>query len=458
MLVYTAILRSMTERKLRFESVLLPTGWAADVCVSVNAGGVITGIETGSKAGEFVPGIAVPGMANLHSHTHQRLMQGLAERAGLGPDSFWTWREVMYGFALKLSPEDVEAVAAQAFMEMLCAGFTSVGEFQYLHHQPDGSPYANRAELSLRGVEAAKVTGIGLTMLPVFYAHGGFGGKPPSDGQRRFINSVDGFLAIHGELAKTGCKLGIAPHSLRAVTKDELLALLDGTPAGQPVHIHVAEQLQEVADCLLFANTRPVNYLLDHFPVNKNWCAIHATHLVSDEITRLAKSAAVAGLCPTTEANLGDGIFPARKFLDEGGTFGIGTDSHVSISVAEDLRMLEYSQRLSHHTRNALAEGPGQSTGRSLFAHALKGGHQALQQNSGEIVLGGRADIVVLDDEHPSMLGREKDQALDAWIFSAGNAAVRDVYVGGKRLIENGRHINHDRIIQNFKAAQRRLS
>ncbi len=447
----------MKERKFRFESLLLPTGWAADVCVSVNAAGVITGIETGSTAGEFVPGIVVPGMANLHSHTHQRLMQGLAERAGLGPDSFWTWREVMYGFALKLSPEDLEAVAAQAFMEMLCAGFTSVGEFQYLHHQPDGSPYANRAELSLRCVAAAGATGIGLTMLPVYYAHSGFGGQPPTEGQRRFINDADGFLKIRDELAKVGCHLGIAPHSLRAVTFEGLNKVLAATPVGQPVHIHVAEQLKEVADCLQWANQRPVQYLMDHFRVDKNWCIIHATHLVVDEITRLAKSGAVAGLCPTTEANLGDGIFPARAFIDAGGTFGIGSDSHISISVAEDLRMLEYSQRLSRHTRNALAEGPGQSTGRSLYVRALKGGAQALQQNCGEIAIGRRADFVVLNPDHHALLGRAEDQALDSWIFSGGTACVRDVYVGGQRLVEHGRHIHHDAIIRNFKAAQRRL-
>jgi formimidoylglutamate deiminase len=448
----------MTERKLRFESLLLPSGWAEDVCLSIDAAGVITGVEADSKSGDPISGTAVPGMANLHSHTHQRLMQGLAERAGLGPDSFWTWREVMYGFALKLSPEDLEAVAAQAFMEMLCAGFTSVGEFQYLHHQPDGTAYAKRAELSLRCVAAAEETGIGLTILPVYYAHGGFGGQAPTQGQRRFINSVDGFLEIHSELARSGCKLGIAPHSLRAVTKDGLKAVISATPSGQPVHIHVAEQLQEVADCLLWADKRPVHYLLDNFAVGKNWCAIHATHLVADEITGLAKSGAVAGLCPTTEANLGDGVFPARAFLDAGGAFGIGTDSHVSISVAEDLRMLEYSQRLSHHRRNTLADGPGESTGRSLFNRALKGGAQALQQNSGAIEIGRRADIVVLDLEHPSMLGRAKDQALDAWIFSTGNSAVRDVYVGGRLLVEQGRHINHDAIIQKFKAAQRRLA
>ncbi len=448
----------MTERKLRFESLLLPAGWAADVCITIDAAGLITGIEKDSMAGEPVSGIAIPGMANLHSHVHQRLMLGLAERAGLGPDSFWTWREAMYDFALKLSPEDLEAVAAQAFMDMLCAGFTSVGEFQYLHHQPDGSPYANRAELSLRCVAAASSAGIGLTMLPVYYAHGGFGGQAPTQGQRRFINSVDGFLEIHAELMRSGCTLGIAPHSLRAVTKDGLNAVLAATPQGQPVHIHVAEQLQEVADCLLWANQRPVQYLLDNFAVGKNWCAIHATHLVADEITGLAKSGAVAGLCPTTEANLGDGVFPARAFLDAGGSFGIGTDSQVCISVAEDLRMLEYSQRLFHHRRNVLSDGPGESTGRSLLQRALNGAAQALQQNCGAIGIGRRADIVVLDPTHSALLGRQKDQVLDAWIFSAGNAAVRDVYVGGKRMVEQGRHIQHDQIARNFQAAQRRLS
>jgi formimidoylglutamate deiminase len=245
---------------------------------------------------------------------------------------------------------------------------------------------------------------------------------------------------------------------LRAVTFDGLNAVLAATPTSQPVHIHVAEQLMEVADCLQWASQRPVQYLLDHFRVDKNWCVIHATHLVADEVSRLAKSGAVVGLCPTTEANLGDGIIPARAFLDAGGTFGIGTDSHASISVAEDLRMLEYSQRLLRHTRNALSDGPGRSTGRSLYLRALKGGAQALQQNSGEIAIGRRANIVVLDPDHHALLGREGDQALDSWVFSGGNACVRDVYVGGNRLVENGRHIHHDAIVRNFKATQRRLS
>jgi formimidoylglutamate deiminase len=443
-------------RKLRFQSALLPQGWGRDVCVSIDASGLIAAI--GSGEGEPVSGIAVPGMANVHSHAHQRLMQGLAERAGPGADSFWTWREVMYGFALKLTPEDLEAVAAQAYMEMLCAGFTSVGEFQYLHHQPDGTPYETRAELSLRCLAAAEQVGIGMTMLPVLYSYGGFGGAAPHEGQRRFINDVDGFLKIHAQLEKGQHQLGVAPHSLRAVTKDKLRAVLQATAQSQPVHIHVAEQVKEVDDCVAWSGERPVDYLLDNFVVNENWCAIHATHMTADETVRLAKSGAVAGLCPTTEANLGDGVFPAVSFMKPGGAFGIGSDSHISISPAEDLRMLEYSQRLTHHTRNALTAGPGQSTGRSIYEAATRGGAQALQQNMGAIEIGKRADFVVLDDEHHSLLGRAEDNALDAWIFSGGNACVRDVYVGGKLLMKDREHLHRASITQNFKKTLARLS
>ncbi len=441
----------MTARKLKFDSVLLPQGWGRDICVSIDAAGVISDIGPGE--GTRVSGIAVSGMANVHSHAHQRLMQGLAERAGPSADSFWTWREVMYGFALKLSPDDLEAVAAQAYMEMLLAGFTAVGEFQYLHHQPDGRPYDNRAEMSLRCVAAAEQTGIGMTMLPVLYSHGGFGGQAPNAGQRRFINDVDGFLEIKSKLGG-----GIAPHSLRAVTKDSLTAVLAAVPSHKPVHIHVAEQLKEVDDCVAWSGARPVQYMLDNFAVDEAWCAIHATHMTADETLRLAQSGAVAGLCPTTEANLGDGVFPAVAYQRSGGRIGIGTDSHVTISPAEDLRMLEYSQRLTHHTRNALAGGAGQSTGRSLFEATSSGGAQALQQNMGVISVGKRADFVVLDAEHHSLLGRMQDNALDAWIFSGGNACVRDVYVGGVQLVKDRTHIHSAQIIKNFKKTLARLS
>ena len=451
----------MEQRKLRFDSVLLPTGWARDVCVSVDVGGLISNVETSSKDGERISGTTVPGMANLHSHAHQRLMQGLAERAGPGADSFWTWREVMYGFALKLSPEDLEAVAAQAYSEMLCAGFTSVGEFQYLHHQPDGSSYANRAEMSLRCLAAADATGISTTMLPVLYSHGGFGGAAPNAGQHRFINDIDGFLDIYeiiNNALHSHHQLGVAPHSLRAVTKAGLDAVLESTPLGQPIHIHVAEQIKEVEDCLAWSKQRPVEYMLSHFDVNQNWCAIHATHMQDHETRALAVTSAVAGLCPTTEANLGDGIFPAVEFIKADGKFGVGSDSHITISPSEDLRMLEYSQRLKHQTRNALADGAGLSTGRSMFERALKGGAQALQQNMGAIEVGKRADFVVLNDDHYALLGRAEDAALDAWIFSGGNSCVRDVYAGGAIRVKDGVHVNAASIKNNFKKTIARLA
>ncbi len=450
----------MEQRKLRFDSLLLPTGWARDVCVSIDARGLISNINNLSQEGDRVSGIAVPGMANLHSHAHQRLMQGLAERAGPGADSFWTWREVMYGFALKLSPEDLEAVAAQAYAEMLCAGFTAVGEFQYLHRQPDGSNYVNCAELSLRCLVAAEQAGISTTMLPVLYSHGGFGGVDSSASQKRFINNAEGFLRIHSELKAVindHHQLGIAPHSLRAVTKAGLDEVLEATPKDQPVHIHVAEQMKEVEDCVSWSGKRPVQYLLDHFPVNQNWCTIHATHMTTDETHALANAGAVAGLCPTTEANLGDGVFPAGEFIKSGGKFGIGSDSHITISPAEDLRMLEYSQRLKHHTRNALADGAGRSTGRSMFERSLEGGACALQQNMGAIEVGRRADFVVLNDDHHALIGRAEDAALDAWIFSGGNLCVRDVYAGGKLQVKDGVHVNAALIKNNFKKTIARL-
>lgn len=441
----------MTLRKLKFDSILLPHGWEADICISIDAGGLIQSIGVGE--GERISGIAVPGMANVHSHAHQRLMQGLAERAGPGTDSFWTWREVMYGFALKLAPEDLEAVAAQAYMEMVLAGFTAVGEFQYLHHQPDGSPYDNRAEMSLRCLAAAQQVGIGMTMLPVLYSYGGFGGQAATLGQRRFINDVDGFLKIHAKLGG-----GFAPHSLRAVTTNDVNAVLKAVPQGSPVHIHVAEQVKEVEDCVAWSGTRPVHHMLDHFAVTENWCAIHATHMTADEIARLARSGAVAGLCPTTEANLGDGVFPAVEYLKAFGRIGIGSDSHISISPVEDLRMLEYSQRLTHRTRNVLAGGAEKSTGRALFERAARGGAQALQHNMGAIEVGKRADIVLLDREHHSMLGRSQDNALDAWIFSGGNSAVRDVYVGGRLLVKDREHLHQAAIVKKFKQTLARLA
>jgi formimidoylglutamate deiminase len=453
----------MTQRKFHFTSALTSSGWQKDVGISVDRHGMIENVETDVKSGMLIAGIAVPAVANVHSHAHQRLMVGLAERAGPGADSFWTWREAMYGFALKLSPDDLEAVAAQAYVEMVKAGFSCVGEFQYLHHQPDGRAYGELAEMSLRCISAAEQAGIAITVLPTLYNYSGFGGRPANAGQRRFVNDADKFLEIY-ETLKSVCgtnplrRLGISPHSLRAVTPELLKTVLNGIDRHARVHIHVAEQTKEVDDCLAWCGKRPVEFLLDQFAVSNCWCAIHATHMTQSETQKLAKSEAVAGLCPTTEANLGDGIFPADTFMKQGGAIAIGSDSQITISPAEDLRMLEYSQRLHDRTRNALASGAGASTGRTLFDAVLKGGATCLDNPTGTIAVGKRCDISVLDDEHPAMIGREGDAALDTWIFSAGNAAVKDVIVGGSQVVKDRRHIDEDRIQKKFTETVRRLS
>lgn len=453
----------MGSTKIHFASALTPEGWKDNVEVSVTAAGVIETVLPDSGYQNHIKGIATPALPNVHSHAHQRFMLGLAERAGPGADSFWTWREAMYGFALRLSPEDLQAVAAQLYVEMLKSGFSVVGEFQYLHHQPDGSPYDNPAEMSLRCLAAADEAGIGITMLPTLYAHGGFGGQAPVAGQRRFINGAERFLDIYQRLQAAAKdhplrKVGISPHSLRAVTPELLREVIAGIAPDAPIHIHVAEQVKEVEDCLAFSGQRPVEMLMDRFELSNRWTAIHATHTTADETSALALSGAIAGLCPTTEANLGDGIFPAVDFMKARGAIAIGSDSHISVSPAEDLRMLEYSQRLRDRTRNALAGGPERSTGRNLFEAAAQGGATSMTQPVGAIAPGHRADIMVLDADHPSMIGRSGDAALDTWIFSAGNAAVKDVFVGGRHMVKDRHHINEEQIAQRFRAAIRRLS
>jgi formimidoylglutamate deiminase len=453
----------MADSKLHFTKALTSEGWQQDVTVSLDAGGFITRVESGAKASASVHGAAVPAMPNVHSHAHQRLMLGLAERAGPGTDTFWTWREVMYRFALKLDPEDLEAVAAQLYVEMLKGGYGAAGEFQYLHHAPDGSPYADRAELSMRCLAAAGQAGIAITMLPALYTYGGFGGQPPVAGQRRFINSLDGFLGIRARIEGTleGSplrRLGVAPHSFRAVTPELLKELLASIPETDPVHIHVAEQTLEVEECLSSSGRRPVETLLDFADGSRTFCAIHATHMTEAETSGLARSGVIAGLCPMTEANLGDGIFPARRFLGEGGSFAIGTDSQINVSVADDLRQLEYSQRLRDRERNVLADGPGRSTGRRLFDAALKGGAKALAQPMGAIEVGKRADISVLDTAHPILEGRDDDALIDSWVFAGGQACISDVFVAGLHVVKDRRHVDEERILDRFRRTVSRLS
>ena len=459
----------MTTNHFHLSHVLLSDGWHDDVVVTVSSAGNITAISesTGEGAIEKLSGHTVPAVANVHSHAHQRAMAGLAEHSGPGADSFWTWRETMYRFALKMRPDELQAVAAQLYVEALKSGSTVIGEFQYLHHQPDGSAYDNRAELSLRCLAAAETAGIGITVLPALYNFGGFGGAPSVDGQQRFVNNTVEFLTIleqlHSEVRDQPLQhMGIAPHSLRAVTSellDEVIIGLDDLNPEAPIHIHVAEQVKEVEDCIAWSGgARPVEYILDVFDVSPRWCAIHATHMTKDEAQSLATSGCVAGLCPTTEANLGDGIFDAPTFLDADGAMAIGSDSHICVSPAEDLRQLEYSQRLRDLSRTALAGGPDRSTGRRLFDAAVAGGAQCMAQNIGAIAVGRRFDVVVLDDNHPNLIGRCGDDALDAWIFSGGNTCVRDVYVAGKKVVADGRHHREDEILDAYRSAISSLS
>jgi len=429
----------------------------------VVTGGIITRVTAGAapSAGDERHQLAIPGIASLHSHAFQRGMAGLAETRGNTSDTFWTWRETMYRFALNMTPEDAEAVATLLYVEMLEQGFTRVGEFHYLHHDQDGKPYANPAEMATRIARAAEITGIGLTLLPCFYAHSSFGGAAPHAGQRRFICSIDQFaklisateIAVRG---LPGANIGIAPHSLRAVTLDELTAIAPLAEGG-PIHIHVAEQTKEVDECIAWSGRRPVEWLLEHMPVDQRWCLIHATHATATEIAALAESRAVAGLCPITEASLGDGIFPAREFLEAGGRFGVGTDSNVLVGVADELRQLEYSQRLKHRERNVLSGGSGISTGHALFSAALAGGAQALAQPTAGIEVGARADIVTLDTAHPSLAGRRRDAVLDGWIFAANSGAVDCVWTSGNKVVKGGHHRLRRKARDTFNAAVRRL-
>ncbi len=447
-----------------FETALLPDGWAENVRVTASDG-VITSVERNvpPATGDLRHAVGLPGLANVHSHAFQRGMAGLAEVRGPAADSFWTWREIMYRFLDRITPEDLEALATLAFVEMVESGFTRVGEFHYVHHDGDGKPYANPGELAERVCSAAQTAGIGLTLLPSFYAHGGFRGQPPTAGQRRFVTSLDTFAQLLEGVDRAarrlpGANVGVAPHSLRAVTSEELrhLSALSGD---RPMHLHAAEQIQEVEDCLAATGARPVEWLLDHLPLDSRWCLVHATHLTSVEIERLAQSGATVALCPITEANLGDGIFPAAPFLAHGGHFGIGSDSNVQIDAAAELRALEYSQRLANRTRNVLAPVEGTSTGRSLFERALTGGNRALQVPAGGLAAGSPADIVTLAADCPALAERERgDAILDRFIFGGrGGHAIQEVWVRGKRLVVDGCHAHREQAQARFRAAMRRI-
>ena len=448
-------------REFFFDHALLPTGWASDVRIAVSDGTVSAVTEGATRGGaNHIAGIAIPGLPNLHCHAFQRGMAGLAERRGPTNDTFWSWREVMYHFLGVLNPDDVEAIAAFAYMEMLEAGFTCVGEFHYLHHDVDGQPFADLGEMAARIAAAARLTGIGLTLLPSLYAYGGFGEAEPGSGQRRFLNDPERFSqlversrAIVAELPHG--RIGIAPHSLRAVTPRALRAVVALQPDG-PIHIHAAEQVREVEECIASLGSPPVQWLLDNFGADRRWCLVHCTHMNADETHRLAASGAVAGLCPTTEANLGDGIFRASDYLADGGISGVGTDSNIQIDAAAELRQLEYSQRLHHQSRNVLARYAGESTGHRLYTAALTGGAQALSQSIGVIEPNRRADIVILDPDHPD-LAAGPGYWLDSFLFVGGRRLIGSVIAGGEIVVEGGRHRQHDAISAAYRRTIARL-
>jgi formimidoylglutamate deiminase len=454
--------RADSFESLWVRSALLPEGWVENLRIEMRSGR-ITALERNARAlpGEETVAVLLPGMPNLHSHAFQRGMAGLTEYRGPAADNFWSWRTLMYRFVGRMTPEDLEAVTTWAFIEMLEAGFTRVGEFHYVHHDPAGKPYADPAELTSRVIASAERSGIALTLLPVFYAQGGFGGAPANEGQRRFLHDVPGFSRLLEHSRRLVARLpdavvGIAPHSLRAVTPDQLRELLPLTQG--PIHIHAAEQTGEVEDCLEWSGARPVQWLLDNAPVDERWCLVHSTHIDDTEVSRLARTGAVAGLCPVTEANLGDGIFPATRFIAAGGRFGIGTDSNVSIAVNDELRQLEYSQRLRDRARNVVG-GTAPSTGNTLFVGAQRGGSQALgirPQQAG-LVLGAPADFFSLNAAAPPFAERSGDSLLDSFVFAGARDAIDGVWRAGRKLVTAGRHHARDAAERAWRATLSRL-
>jgi len=433
--------------KIYCKTLLQGDQWRDDAVLNVSEDGFIAAIGQGSpgSADTVLQGIVVPGLPNAHSHAFQRLIAGLTGPRGGQRDSFWSWREAMYHTANRISPEQFGAVAQWVFVEMLKAGFTSCAEFHYLHHQPGGQAYSDPAEMSMRVIEAARASGIGLTLLPVLYCSAGFGQDRVSEEQKRFAHTPDQYLRLLESCRnaignRALVELGMAPHSLRAVPAAILREVVQSwTDQHCPVHIHVAEQPAEVEACQAHLGARPVEFLLGHFAVDRRWCLVHATHMTAEEVRAAAGSGATAGLCPTTEADLGDGVFRTAEWLQAGGSFAVGSDSNVRISAAEELRLLEYNERLRSGQRNVLTDNV-KSCGRFLYQQAARAGGVALGQAVGRLEPGFRADLVELDAEHELLAGRSPDAVLDSWIFAGGHAMLNSVWVAGRRVVARGRH------------------
>jgi len=466
---------SRGERCFRATHLHQPGGWLSPGYLAVDGSGIITAVSgepiEGRDTGdvEMLDGFVVPGMPNLHSHAHQRGLSGRSEPPtdSTAEESFWTWRERMYAFANRISPEDFEAIAAQAFLEMARAGYTTTGEFHYLHNAPDGSLYDDPAEMARRVLAAAEQVGMGLTLLPVLYTRAGIG-RPPEAEQRRFILDADRYAGMIASLSadvagSSLTSLGIAPHSIRAVDGAELtgvVADLAQAYPDAPMHLHVSEQMREVNECLATLGARPAEWLLANLDINERWTFIHSTYCDSDERRDMQRRGVVAGLCPTTEAGLGDGIFPLGDFVAGGGLWGIGTDSDYVLSVAEELRLMAFVQRLTSLNLNILPRRSpgGAQPGQQLFDQALSGGARSLRQPIGALTPGKRADFFVLDPDDPKLVGHGPQTVLDGWIFSSPSTAVRDVVIGGRDVVRDRHHPHENAIFERYRAVMTRLA
>lgn len=453
------------------EQALLPEGWARHVLLQWDEAGTLMHVTPDTPTDELPAGThrasgpLIPGMPNLHSHAFQRAFAGLTEYRDQGQDSFWTWRTLMYRFAARLSPEQMEAIATWLYIEMLQSGYTSVCEFHYIHHDADGRPYSDDGAMAHSLLRAAKRAGIGMTLLPVLYQTSGFGGTPPNEGQRRFIRSTDNMLALLDKLHPTcdlqGARLGVAPHSLRAVPPDSLrvvLAGLDSISPNAPVHIHIAEQTAEVEACLAWSGQRPVQWLMNHAQLDSRWCLVHATHMDEAEYRGAAQSGAVAGLCPTTEANLGDGIFDFPAWRSFGGAWGVGSDSHACVDPAEDLLMLEYSQRLALRRRNIGSDSTHSQVARAMWLQAVSGGAQAAGRPVQGLLRGQQADFIVLDEKHVVLQGLPADLMLASHVFASSRSrAISSVWTGGRQRIKDGLHPLQPEAIEAFVRSRTEL-
>lgn len=456
----------MSEQLLWAPQAWLNGHWEHNVCLAVDTQGhwadITPNVPTPPTHATVLPGPVLPGLVNAHSHAFQRAFAGLAERRESAADDFWSWRDRMYGVALRITPAQLRAVAAQLYVELLQGGYTQVCEFHYLHHQPDGQPYADEATMAWAVADAAADAGLGLTVLPVLYERAGFAQPTLRPDQRRFAGTPDVIARLQATVQTSGrprVNAGVAIHSLRAASADSIDALLAQVgDADMPIHIHVAEQMQEVRDCLAATGQRPIAWLGQRWPMDARWQLVHATHTEQAEIDTVARSGAGIVICPSTEGNLGDGFADLPAWLAAGVPMAVGSDSHVNRQWAEELRWLEYGQRLRLQQRNVAAAPTQQpATAARLFDAALHAGGPAAGQRVWGLTRGARADALVLDVQTPGLLGVPASHRLDALVFATNTSALREVYVAGHKLVHAGRHVEQDRIARAFESTMQAL-